>query len=811
MTQLSRALQSTWQDVRVGARILWQAPAVSGTIALLIALVVGVNASAFSIAHGLMTKPARGVNGSGLVMLGATHRGVIQTPEDSYADYLEYANARTLQSLAAFGAERMTIGVGGATYGVAGALVSDNYFDVLGVRLPRGAGFRTGDDAAALEVVVSDQFWREQLDGREDVVGRAVQIGSRPAEIVGVAPPQFRGVSFTESNDVWVPLRAYAAASRPELLSDRGSRRVLMIGRLAPGATAGEVQAELRTIARRLEQLYPATNTDRSLVAVPYTATALGPLARQGTILFGILMAITVIALLVVCLNAANLMLARAAARQRDVAVRQSLGASRWRIFREQLAEAVVISLAGAAGAALVVVWLPQTLVALLPPNRAGVRLSPDVTADLTVLAYVGGLSVLAALAFTALPAFRLRRVQPAYTLRAVAPTVAGGRSRTSRVLVVVQVALAVVLVTSAALAYRSLALADTVDLRFDKRNLLLVTLRSGDGVATPAERNELVRRFLDAIGAVPGVRGVSFAESAPGSAPRVRVRTATGDPLAVDGNRVGPDYLKVLGVGPVQGSEFGSLPAAGRQVALVNANLASALWPGASPVGQALLLGDAKEPVEVIGVAPDGILGTFRTEARPKFLLLAGDQNPTVPREITFVIRYATSLENVVSAVRGALHDVDSTTPIVNVRTMETQLRTLTATTLLVEAVLSVFAVVCLLVAAIGVYAIVAFSVRARSRDFGVRLALGATPGQILRSVLTEGVWLASIGLLVGLGLSAVAGQAFRGLLVGVTPTDPATFAAVFVLVGTTALVAAYLPARRVALIDPAKVLRQD
>lgn len=815
LARLSHLLESSWQDARVGARILWQAPAFSATIALLIALVVGVNASAFSIVHGLLGKPARGVSATALVMLGATQRGRIVTPEDSYADYQDYAaRTRTLQSLAAFGSERMTIGLGGGTYAVAGAVVSPNYFDVLGVRVPRGRAFSVhAQGGSPLEVVVSDHFWREQLDARDDAIGRAVQLGGSPAEIVGVAPPQFRGVSFTENDDVWVSLPVYAtAAGKPELLNDRSSRRVLMIGRLVAGATASEAQAELQTIARGLQQAYPDTNQDLSLVAVPYTATALGPLAQQGSILFAILTIISVIALAVVCLNAANLMLARAVARQRDIAVRQSLGASRSRIFRQQLAEAVVISLAGAAGAVLVVVWLPQTLMSLLPPNRAGVTLVPDVSADPQVLAYAGGLSLLAALAFTALPAFRLRRSEPAQALRAGARTLVAGRSGTSRFLVVVQVALAATLVTSAGLAYRSLALADTVDLRFDKHSLLLVTVRNDGSATTPDEQRVLLQRFLERAQAIPGVQSVSFAELAPGGVDPVRVRTPTGDePLTVDSNQIGSDYLRVLGVAPLRGDGFRPMAAGARRTALVNANLAAALWPGESPIGQILLLGDKREAVQVIGVAPDGILGTFRTQARPKFLLLPAEQDPVVPHEITFIVRYTTSLDSVASAIRSAFHDANSRMPIVYVRTMEDQLRTLTATTLLIEVVLSVFAVVCLLVAAIGVYAIMSFSVRSRSRDFGVRMALGATSGQILASVLREGLVLAGIGLVAGLGLSAAAGQAFRALLVGVSPTDPTTFVGVFVLVGSTAIVAAYLPARRVVRIDPVRILRQD
>jgi cell division protein FtsX len=227
-------------------------------------------------------------------------------------------------------------------------------------------------------------------------------------------------------------------------------------------------------------------------------------------------------------------------------------------------------------------------------------------------------------------------------------------------------------------------------------------------------------------------------------------------------------------------------------------------------PIGQELLLGDRREPTEIVGVVPNGLLGTFRTGSRAKFVLLAADQDLIVPPEVTFYIRYATSLDRVVPPLRAAFRDINGRMPIVNVRTMETQLRTLMATTVLLQFVLSVFAAVCLLVAAVGLYASIAFAVRARSREFGVRIALGATPARIVQSVVREGLRLASIGLLVGLLISAAGGQAFRAFLVGVTPTDLLTFGAVFVAVGAIALLAVCLPARRVVAIDPMKLLRQ-
>jgi putative ABC transport system permease protein len=815
-SRLLRLLESTLQDFRVGSRVLWQAPSFSGTIALLIALIVGTNSSAFSILHGLISKPAPGVNAAGLVMLDAARAGGMPTPEDSYSNYLDYAaQARTVQPLAAFGFERMTLGLKDGTYAVAATLVSENYFDVLGVRLARGRHFdAAANEARPLQAIVSYRVWEQQFNGDEDVIGRPVVLNGHDAEIVGVAPPPFRGVTFTEYTDVWVPFPSYAVASdAPELITNRSDARVIAIGRLAAGATVRRAQAEFQTISRRLEQAYPKTNKGLSIAVAPYTLGALGPVARLAPVLFAVLTVLSVVALVIVCMNVTNLMLARAAARQRDVAIRQSLGASRARIFRQQLAESIVISLAGALGAALFAMWLPQTVIGLLPPNRAGVRVAPDLTADAQVLVSTAVLSLIAAFAFTALPALRTRRVELVESLRASAPTMAPGRLRMSRALVVIQIALAVVLLTSAGLAYRSLALAETVDLRFDKRNLLLVSVRTAASAQMPERNQLLIGRLLERVRTIPGVAAVSFS-SPPGSAFATQMRTSSADdPMMVDSKMVGPDYLRVLGLAPLEGRGIGEDQdrPSGPRVAAISANLAAALWPHGSPIGQRLLVGESREPVEIVGVVPDGILGTFRGQTRSRFVLFAASQNRALPFETTFYIRHTARLDQIAPAVRAAFKDVDPQTAVVYMRTMETDLQTLTASMRLVDVVLSVFAVVCVLVAVIGLYAIVAYTVRSRSRDFGVRLALGATPVDIVQLVLSEGVLMAGIGLVAGLALSAAAGQVFRTLLVGVSPTDPATFATVFAIVGGLALLASYVPASRVARADPAHILRQE
>jgi putative ABC transport system permease protein len=355
-------------------------------------------------------------------------------------------------------------------------------------------------------------------------------------------------------------------------------------------------------------------------------------------------------------------------------------------------------------------------------------------------------------------------------------------------------------------------ALADTLDLSFDKSNLLLVTVRTTGTVTTPDENIRLLQRLLERARTVPGVTAASFARSAPGPAQPTIVRsTADGLPIRVDSNQVGDDYLRVLKLAPAMGEPVDGTVARGRTVVAINENLAARLWPDTSPLGQRLLLGDERAPLEVVGVVPNGILGTFSTERRPGFILVPATQQPAAPAETTFLLRHTGDLAAVTRGVRTAFHDVEDRVPIVNVRTMQEQLRTLTATTLLIQLVLSVFAGVCLLVASIGLYAVVAFSVERRSREFAVRMALGATPRQMVRMVVGEGVRLGVVGVVLGLIISAVAGQAFRALMLGVTPTDVPTYVGVVLVVGALTLAAAYLPARRVLRAAPLRSLQHN
>ncbi|HEY7059183.1 MAG TPA: ADOP family duplicated permease [Vicinamibacterales bacterium] len=812
------AVEQLVADLRAGLQILTRSPGISCTAVALISLVIGGNATIFSSVHALLTKPAPGIAAHNLVSLGWSVDRQPVHPVDSYANYLEVAaQSRTVRPLLGFQYERFTLTYRDGSYAIHGGLVTPNYFDTLGVTLARGRAF-TDDEAraSALTAVISDRLWLERFQRADDAIGQTVVLNGHPAMIVGVAPPDFQGVWLFEQSDVWVPIAAYARV-RGQLrgLEERGGGAIAMVGRLASGASMADARSELSTIAARLQTTYPEANTEKTIAPFHYSGTAAGdsPIAQRGSQFLAIFSIITAMTLLIVCANVANLMLARAVVRQREMAVRQSFGASRLRVVRLVLAEAVAIS-AAAWGAACLLAWtLSKTLARLIPPaGDSGAPLVIDFTPDWKVTAYAMVLAAAGTLAFSAGPAIRTWRQDLLPFLKAGEQSVVQGRSRIANALVVVQLAFAVLLLAGAGLAYRSLALVQALDLGFNKTGLLLVTIDS-QGVPE-ALRSTLVDRMRERLTTVPGVNAVTYARTPPKeywSTEQVRV-PGESQPVVAERNSIGPDYLRVLGMAPRIGREL-TIEDRARvaTAALINENLATALWPGQTPLGRTALLGPDRQPVEVVGVAPNAFFSGFRRGDRPYFVFTPTPMDPRTPGYTTLYVRYGGPLDPIAPAIGRALAEVDSRAPIVSMRTMDTQLEGITSVYRILSTMLTLFAAASLLIATLGQYAVLAFTMKRRTRDFGVRMALGASARQILRSVIGEGLRLTLVGLAIGAGLSLLSGRALASVLFGVRPTDPSTYAGVVAVLAAASLVACYIPAWRASRVDPMEALRQE
>jgi putative ABC transport system permease protein len=822
-------LEQLVQDARFGARILWHSPGLSASAVLLVALVVGGNTTIYSVVHHLLTAPAPGVEREGLVAVGIQSPGeFLVEPYMSYANYLDYgARARSVQRTAGVSNERLTVRTDEGSYAVYGGLVTDGYFDTLGVRITLGRALREDDDrlvAGGLPAVISDRLWRDRFHRDATIIGRRITLNGNAAIVVGVAAPRFLGAHLTPGEDIWAPIVPYydAIGSRA-VLHDRAQWVVQLITQLAPGASLAQARAEFATLSAQLEAAYPVENKNRRATVTAYSSTAFLPMHQIFPRFLALFSIITAITLLVVSANVANLMLARAVARQRETAVRQSLGASRARIVRMLLAEGVAVSFVAWIAAFVMAWWTSKALVRIVEPTRQ--QLLPDFTFDWVVAAYAFALAMVATLAFSTAPALRTWRQQLLPWLKAGEQGASPERSRLSRALVVLQLAFSVLLLTSAALAHRSIALLDSGDLGFDKEQLVLVTVRARrtgaaiDAERSPAEREAsfaTLERVRERLTAVPNVTAVSYSRRWPGAYALGTVpawRTGQPEPVQVMLRPVGPDYLQVLAVSPLVGREISAADRRGsHRIAVVNDNLATTLWPEQSALGQMLAVGRNRDAVEVVGVAPNALFDGPVRNPRPLYVLVAEQQvNGDTTIDPRFYIRYRGALESVTPSISKAIAEVDTDLPIVSIATMNSRLDEVLTIERTVSRMLVFFAVVSLLVAILGQYAMTAFNMRRRTREFGVRLALGASTRQVQRAVIYETLQTTAVGLVLGFVLSLVAGVAGRRVLFGVTPTDPPTYISVVVVLAIASVIASYLPAWRAGRVNVIEALRQE
>ena len=824
-------------DARDALRVLTKSPGLSATAGLLIALVIGGNTTVYSMLNGAIRRPAPGVTASDIVAFGLVgHPGA---PYFSYDDYARYAaETRTLRALAGWGFSRGALETPSGTYLLQVSPVTLNYFDTLGIGLAAGRTFTADDDrpGAPVVAVISDAVWQTHFGGSAGVIGARIAINGTPATIVGIGPPRFAGPLSGEWTDVWVPMHSYdiSAGSGGAAVTAADDDAIAMIGRLAPGSSVARVRAEFETLRARLDATAPRDRggpTERScppqcqrapVLVTPYAAAAGGFLPVFEREILAIFSIVTLLTLAVVAANVANLMLARAVVRQRQTAVRQSLGASRGRLVRLVLFEGLAISTVAGVLALLISAWVSSFVPSLLPQGRG--TLPVDFSPDWRVAIYAGILTLAGTLLSTLLPALRTWKQDALPLLKDGAHTTTGGRSRLSKALVVIQLAFSVLLLTAAGLAYRS-GSAATGDVGFSSENVLLVNVGTAAAVQSSAENLVLLDRLRQRLAALPGVASATYVRGSWSAWNRSDVRAdVDARPRTIAQLTVGAAYLDAHGLKAVSGRDLSADDGAGTGArAVITQALASDLFPGLEPLNRTILVGRDQRPVVVVGVAPDayyngfGPLTSGGAMERPYYVFVAdrqpaaGDVRPGPLETTTFLVRHTTRGEPVAAAVPSALREIDRRIALASMQTLDDRLEERVVGTRLISTLLMVFAAISLLVAGIGQYAVVAFTMRRRTRDFGVRIALGASARDIVGAVVREGSVLTAAGLAAGFALSVALATALRAALFGVTPTDAPTYGAVFAVLAGVSLVASYIPARRAARIDPVDALRQD
>ncbi len=795
-------------DLKLALRNLARQPAFTALVVGILGTAIAANTAIFGLIDAALLRSLPFDEPDRLVMGRATFGGRVNPWVSGY-DYYDYREqTRTLASLASMGsgAGRFTVLGGPEPELVEGAFVSWDLFHVLRVRPSAGRLF-TEDDAVpgrADVVMISHDYWQRRFGGAAGAVGQTLLVDGRPCPVIGVLPAGFH---FLYRADFW----GLTYRDGP-LANARRWHNLLLVGRLKPGVTIEDAQSEFDVISARLEAEYPETNEDKALLLTGlHDALAEG--VRDSLIM---LMAAVGILLLMACGNVAGLLLARGQTRATELAVRAALGASRPRLLRQLLTESVVLGLlAGVAGIGLVFVF-EDLAMALLPVDWLGATGS---TLDTGVPVFALGLALATGVVFGTLPALRASVAEPAHHLRAgTRSTESRGGVRLRRALVVAQVAACFVLLIGAGLLVRSFSRQMSVDLGFDPQSVLAAQIRLGaDAYPEPGARVTFFSTFLERARALPGATSVGLIDRLPIRQPggNIYIRRPDQPPaakmeLSADFRVVEPGYLRTMRIPLLAGRDLAESDTADApRVMVVSASLASLVFPGQNPIGQRLVV-DMGDPVEheVVGVAGDARLRRVRN--RPfHAMYMAYRQNPRPVMHVT--IRTAGDPALLVSPLRALLRELDPNIPFAEPATMQGIVDDSVADARVVTVSLAVFSGIALLVAVLGIYAVLAYHVNQRAHELSVRLALGATPAGLLRQVVGHGFVLVGIGLVLG-GAGALAGAGVLSrLLFDTEPTDPATFAGVTAVLVLASLVACLLPALRVTRLNPVDALQAE
>jgi predicted permease len=812
-------------QLRLTLRQLRRRPGINALAILSLALGIGVNSSIFSLVNAVLLRDPAVRDPASLVEIYTADSGGFPYATSCYPDFLDLqAGADSLSGMSAFSLMLATYDDGAATRVLFGEAVSANFFDLMGLRPALGRGFaesESGDDGSQTVAVLGYGFWQKEMGGSRDVLGKTLRLNGRPLTIVGVAPKDYRGTLPSLVADYWVPIGMYDALSEERRLQHRGSRFLFVKGRLAPGVELKQAQAQMDGLFAGLAEQYPGTNAERKITLVPSREVVFNPGVDKP--LFGVaalLLTTVAFVLLIACSNIANLLLARALERQSEVAVRLALGASRGQLVRQLLLEGLLLAaLGGALGLALAF-GLSRWLVSFQPPLP--IPLALDLGLDHRVLLFTLLLTVVTGLLSGLVPALRASRPDLVSALHnAGGGSSGGGRRRFAlrNALVVLQVAVSTVLLLGAGLFLRSLGQAQAIDPGFELRQgaVAMVSLGLG-GRYSEAEGRVFLDRMQESVRSLPGVRSAALAGHLPlGFAMQSRgvyVEGAATGPeddgsREVDFNRVGPGYFETMGIALTAGRAFTAADREGAPlVTIVNEEAARRFWPGEDPIGRRIHFGSEEELRTVVGVAATGKYRTLGESPRPfVYEPLLQDYFSAV----SIVVASDRPEGEIAAALRRELQALDPGLPIIDLRTLSQHLAFMLFPARMGASLLASFGLLGLILASVGLYGVVAHGVSRRTREVGVRRALGAQSRDVVRLVVRQGMTLVVVGLVLGGIVAALGGRLLRGWLYGISSLDPITFAVVPALLLLVALAANWIPARRATRIEPTRALRYE
>ena len=798
--------------IRHALRVFGKSPGFSALVLLVLAIGIGATTTIFSVVDGVLLKPLPYRNSSRLITIVNVARGE-ETGNVSHPDLVDWrAQAKSIDGMAGMAMAALTMTGGGKAVSLQGAVTTSDLFRMLDAVPVLGRTLGPADDVAGAQAVavISEQAWVAHFGRRPSIVGEAVTLDGRQTTIVGVMPASFQFLA-TEPIDAWVPIDGWDMTR--SLRDQRDVSGLLVIGRLAPNATLQEANAELEAIGRRLANAYPQSNRDR----FPRADLLQYRLVREYRLALMLLLAAVGVVLLVACGNVANLLLSHGMARQRELAIRAAMGASRARLLRQLLAESVVLSTGAGVVGVLLAVW-GVAVVADASELLQITRLR-DVSIDWRVLLFTTVLSVATGMLFGLAPALQLSHANASDALRQAAHGMKARRGeRTRQSLVVLEVALSLVLLASGGLLVRSLAALQRVDPGFVAERAIATTLalpesRYADGAA----RIRFYDRLRHELAAMPGATAVGLSSTLPMSGMQVSFDFYVEAPIDPPGNgrsaaffAVSPDYFRAMGIRLIDGRTFTARDTAdASSVIIVSETMARRNWPGERVVGKPLTIGLGSGRREIVGVVAD-VKNAGLWDEREPAMYTPFPQTPALPF-LSVVIRTTGDPARLAGLLRTEMNRFDPELPV-DVKTLTEYVTNTIAAPRIATTLFASFSMFAVLLAGCGLFSVMAYSVAQRRREIGIRMALGAQSTDVRSLVVVQAVRLGTVGLLLGLAGALAAGRLLEALLFGgVTSTDPVTFAGVCLTLLAVLILAAYLPVRRATSVNPAMVLRAE
>jgi len=816
---------SVWQDVKGGLRLMAKRPGFTLVAVLSLALGIGANTTVFSLVSAVFLRPVP-VQDPGRVVSIYTQDArnhQLGYLASSYLNLKDYRDQSTsFSGFSVVTGNRVRWMRQGTPQPVTALLVNADFFPLLGEKITVGRDFRPDEDGAPGAnpvAVISHALWMKEFGGQPQAIGQTMDLNGLPFTIIGVAPAEFENVGVLGNPDLWVPLAMHDQILTGIVKTWFNQRRPLFAGavaRLKPGVSVQQAQLELGGLAQHLAQEFPTDDAGRGVALVPLSESNVNPNARPAFLLAGtLLLAIAGLVLLIACANVANLLLVRAAQRQREFAIRLALGGGRGRLMRQLLTESMLLGLLGA-GAGIGLAYVARNALWSLRPPGVGNQVHPALSAG--VLWFTLAVALVATLVFGLAPALQATRTAPLASLRDRTDTPSGGQHWYSLrgMLVVVQVAFSLMALIGASLFVHSLVNAQQVDLGFDAAHMVVFNPNLSAAHYSDARADQFFKDAVSRLASLPQIAGVAVTDTPPLGGGLERTTFPAGVDTTDTRNgkltpiiTVGPGYFKAMGIPLLRGRDISpnDIPAS-PMVAVINDTLAKRLWPGQDPIGKHLRFLQETWDVTVVGEVPTVKYATLGEEPQAQ-VYFALEQQFTP--DGMFVVRTSGDPAAVISSLRAVATGMDANLPQLRTQLVQERIDNQLAAPRLGAELLAIFGVLALLLAAVGTYGVMSYSVTQRKREIGVRMALGAGRGAVMRLILGSGMSMVVVGVGLGILAAAMLGRGLGTLLYGIGGFDPISYLAAPAILLVAALVACWLPAQRALRIDPNRALRED